>query len=76
MTSIIQKKCLKKGGYLRSSGDKVAIAERFTHSTHFAKKKKDNLLPEKKKKTEQEEYNSTDDTCYLKTISTRLNIPL
>ena len=50
MTSIIQKKCLKKGGYLRSSGDKVAIAERFTHSTHFAKKKKTNYCLKKKKK--------------------------
>ena len=38
MTSIIQNKCQKKGGYLRSSGDEVAMAERFKLSTHFAKK--------------------------------------
>ena len=52
MTSIILNKCQKKGGYLRSSGDEVAMAERCTHSTYFAKKEIDNLLSENKAKTE------------------------
>ena len=46
------------------------------HTFHTFWKKKKTIYCLKKKKTEQEEYNSTDDTCYLKTISTRLNIPL